>query len=545
MQAAAPTPTPVPGESNRNQHVIDVLSGLTVALALVPEAVAFAFVAGIPPIFGLYAAFMVGLITAVIGGRPGMISGATGALAVVMTGLVTKGNELGVAAGYDGEYGRGLQYLFATVILMGWIQITAGICRLGKFVRLIPFPVMLGFVNGLAIVIGKAQFGQFEQLTTPGDTATAEWIGGNKLWITIGFIALTMAIIHFWPKINKKVPGALLAIIVVTAIVHFSGLEIDTVKTYLVNRTGNEAASVEGSFPPFNGIPDIPYTWETFIFILPFAIILASIGLIESLMTLSLIDDMTNTRGRGNKECVGQGVANVVTGAFSGMGGCAMIGQSMINISSGGRGRLSGIVAALGLLAFILFGASWIEMVPLAALVGVMFIVVIATFEWTTLKILHKVPLSDAFTVVLVTVVTVYTDLAIAVGVGILWSAVVFAWKAARHMNAVEKINDEGSKIYILHGPLFFGSTLSFKEIFNIEEDPEDVIIDFRFTRVWDHSGVEAIGALAERYQAAGKKLHIRHLSKECAKLLDKASTMIEVNRLEDPDYHIADDRLG
>ena len=301
---------------------------------------------------------------------------------------------------------------------------------------------------------------------------------------------------------------------------------------------------MQGSFPPFN-IPDIPYTWETLEFIFPYAVILASIGLIESLMTLSLIDDITNTRGRGNKECVGQGVANVLTGGFSGMGGCAMIGQSMINISSGGRGRLSGIVAAIGLLAFILFAASWIEMVPLAALVGVMFIVVIATFEWTTLRILHKVPLTDAITVILVTTVTVFTDLAIAVGVGIVWSALVFAWNAAKHMNAIGRVNDDGQKEYELHGPLFFGSTASFRDIFDIEKDPDDVIIDFKYTRVWDHSGLEAINALAERYRAAGKTLHIRHLSKECAKLLDRSSDLVEVNRLEDPDYHIADDRLA
>ena len=324
---------------------------------------------------------------------------------------------------------------------------------------------------------------------------------------------------------------------------------MDTVKTYLVNRTGDVNASValpEGHFfIPFNGLPDVPYTWETLSFILPYAIILASIGLIESLMTLTLIDDITQTRGQGNRECLGQGSANVLTGLFSGMGGCAMIGQSMINITSGGRGRLSGIVAALGLLMFILVAAPLIEVVPIAALVGVMFIVVIATFEWTTFRVLHKIPRADAITVILVTVVTVFTDLAIAVGVGIVWSALVFAWNAARHMNVVVKTTDEGSKVYELHGPLFFGSTTSFRELFTINDDPEEVIIDFQFTRVWDHSGIEAINALTERYRAAGKKLHIRHVSRECSKLLNRASSIVEINRLEDPDYHVADDKLG
>ena len=523
----------------QSQRLIDVLAGLTVAFALVPEAVAFALVAGVPPLVGMYAAVIVGLITAVIGGRPGMISGAAGALAVVMVDLVKEGNARGIAAGFEGD--QGLQYLFATVLLMGTIQITAGVFRLGKFIRLIPAPVMLGFVNGLAIVIGWAQFGQFKTLTEPGNAQTEAWLGSGSLGLMIGLIVVTMAMIHFLPKINKNIPSALVAIAVITAVVVLFDIDTGTVGTYLVNRTGNADASISFQGIPWNGLPDVPYTWETLIFIAPYAIILASIGLIESLMTLSLIDDITGTRGRGNKECVGQGVANVTCGFFSAMGGCAMIGQSMIAVTAGGRGRTVGITAAVGLLIFILFAAPVIEMVPLAALVGVMFIVVIATFEWTTFKVLRKMPLSDALTVILVTTVTVMTDLAIAVAIGVVWSALVFAWQSARHMQATRQINDQGQAEYRLLGPLFFGSTTSFRDVFRVEDDPKDVIIDFGQTRVWDHSGIEAIQALADRYRAVGKTLHLRHLSQECHKLLDKAGNLVEVNRLEG--YFIADDR--
>ncbi len=495
----------------------DILSGLTVALALVPEAVAFAFVAGVEPLVGLYAAFMVGLITAAIGGRPGMISGATGALAVVMVTLVAE---------------HGVEYLFATVVLMGAIQIGAGVLRLGKFIRLIPHPVMLGFVNGLAIIIFLAQLGQFKIADAEG---AMQWMQGPALFMMLGLVALTMAIMYFLPKLTTAFPSALAAILVVTALVH--GLNLDT-------RTVGDLASVSGGLPSFH-IPMMDFNLENLRIILPYAVILAAIGLIESLMTLSLIDEITETRGRGNRECIGQGVANVVTGFFGGMGGCAMIGQSIININSGGRGRLSGITAALCLLGFIVFASSLIEMIPLAALTGVMFMVVVGTFAWSTLRILHKIPLSDALVLVLVSAVTVFTDLAIAVGVGVIVSALVFAWQNARRIYSEISVDTNGTKTYRLHGPLFFGSVRSFHDQFSPAEDPDEVVIDFRGSRVCDHSGLEAVNSLTERYLAQGKKLRLKHLSAECRELLDKAGSMIEVNVIEDPRYRVAVDKLA
>ncbi len=495
----------------------DVLSGLTVALALVPEAVAFAFVAGVEPLVGLYAAFLVGLITAVIGGRPGMISGATGALAVVMIDLVAR---------------HGIEYLFATVVLMGAIQITAGIFRLGKFIRMVPHPVMLGFVNGLAIVIFLAQLSHFR---VTDDNGTIAWLSGSALWLLLGLIILTMLIIHFLPKITRAIPSSLAAIIVVSALV--IGLELDV-------RTVGDMTSIAGGLPSFS-LPDIPFTVESLLIIFPYAFVLALIGLIESLLTMTLIDELTQTRGRGNRECIGQGSANIVTGFFGGMGGCAMIGQSMINVNSGGRSRFSGISAALFLLCFILFAHGLIEMIPLAALIGVMFIVVVGTFEWSSFRIIGKIPRTDAFVLILVSAVTVATDLAVAVVVGVIVSALAFAWKTAKRMDADSYINESGSKVYQLRGQLFFSSTQSFKDLFNPGNDPDDVIIDFANTRVYDHSGLEAIDAIAERYSNAGKTLHIRHLSEECRTLLAKAGDLVEVNVMEDPSYHIADDRLA
>ncbi len=495
----------------------DVLSGLTVALALVPEAIAFAFVANVDPLVGLYAAFIVGLIASAIGGRPGMISGATGALAVVMVSLVLD---------------HGVEYLFAAVVLMGIIQVGAGVLKLGKFIRLVPYPVMLGFVNGLAIVIFLAQMQQFQ---VEGADGTREWMSGPALWMLLGLIALTMAIIHFLPKFTKAIPSSLAAILVVSIIAIVFGLDV---------RTVGDMASIAGGLPEFS-IPSVPFTWETFWIILPYSIVLAAIGLIESLLTMSLIDEITETRGQGNRECVGQGTANVVTGFFGGMGGCAMIGQSMININSGGRGRLSGISAALFLLCFILFASDLIEMIPLAALIGVMFIVVIGTFEWSSLRILRKIPKADAFVLVLVSGVTVVTDLAVAVVVGVIVSALVFAWETAKRMDADTHIDENGVKIYTLRGPLFFGSIHSFKNLFDPRNDPGEVVVDFANTRVCDHSAVEAIDALAERYLNAGKSLHIKHLSPECRKLLTKAGDLVEVNVIEDPKYHVADDRLA
>ncbi|MBR9727756.1 SulP family inorganic anion transporter [Shewanella intestini] len=503
----------------------DILSGLTVALALIPEAVAFAFVAHVEPMVGLYAAFIMGLITALIGGRPGMISGATGAMAVVMVSLVVE---------------HGVEYLFAAVVLAGGIQILAGVCKLGKFIRIVPYPVMIGFVNGLAIVIFLAQLGQFKVKDGAGNMV---WMESTPLMLMLGLIALTMAIIHFLPKLTTAIPSSLVAILTVTGIVVGFDLDTRNVLDFLKTMSGDEAATIAGTLPSFS-IPSVPFNFETLYIILPYACILAAVGLIESLLTLTVIDEMTNSRGKGNKECVGQGVGNITSGFFGAMGGCAMIGQSMININSGGRGRLSGITAALALLAFILFGAAFIEIIPLAALVGVMFIVVLGTFEWASFKVMRKVPKHDAFVIVLVTTVTVFTDLAFAVFVGVIVSALVFAWEHAKHINVETSVDANGWKIYRLNGPLFFGSAASFLELFTAKDDPQDVIIDFQNSRVADHSALDAIDTLAERYVNAGKTLHLRHLSQDCQALLHKAGNLVEVNLIEDPSYKVADDKL-
>ncbi|MBP83200.1 MAG: sodium-independent anion transporter [Verrucomicrobiales bacterium] len=505
----------------------DLLSGLTVALALVPEAVAFAIIAGVPPLVGLYAAFMVCLITSVAGGRPGMISGATGALAVIMVGLVKIGNERGMELGL-GET-AGLQYLFAAVILMGVIQIACGTLKLGRFVRLIPQPVMFGFVNGLAIVIFQAQFPMFtEAPTTPG----ASWLGGSALFVMGGLVLLTMLISFFLPKLTTNVPASLIGIVVVSLIVILGGVDTLTV---------SNMASIKGGLPELVNFT-IPFNWDTLVFIAPFSVILAAVGLIESLMTLTLIDELTETRGKSNRECVGQGVANIVTGFFGGMGGCAMIGQSIINIRSGGRGRLSGITAGVLLLCFILFASPLIERIPLAALTGVMFMVVIGTFEWSSIRILGKIPKADAFVLVLVSVVTVVThNLALAVIAGVIVSALAFAWKSAQHIHRETEMREDGTKVYYLHGPLFFGSITDFTTEFTPAEDPREVIVDMMDSRVWDHSGIEALQKLAERYRAADKTIHLQHISANCRQLLEKAGSMIDIIVLEDdPTYIVA-----
>ncbi|MES9941367.1 MAG: SulP family inorganic anion transporter [Candidatus Thiodiazotropha sp. 6PLUC2] len=504
----------------------DVLSGLTVALALVPEAVAFAFVAGVTPLTGLYAAFMMGIITAIVGGRPGMISGATGAMAVVMVALVAE---------------HGVEYLFAAVLLAGIIQILAGILRLGKFIRIVPHPVMLGFVNGLAIVIFLAQLKQFQIADPEGNLV---WMTGLPLWTMLGLIALTMAIIHYLPKLTSAIPASLVAIVTITLLVTVFNLDARTVQDVLRDLSGDINATIAGGLPSFH-IPMVPINLDTLHIILPYSVILAGVGLIESLLTMSLIDELTETRGQGNRECIGQGVGNTVNGLFGGMGGCAMIGQSMININSGGRGRLSGITAALFLLLFILVGSSLIEVIPIAALVGVMFIVVMGTFEWASFRLLGRIPLADTFVGILVAVVTVLTDLAIAVVVGVIVSALVFAWQHAKQMVADIKVDEYGIKYYHLHGPLFFGSVQTFADIFDPKNDPHEVIVDFADARVIDHSGLEAIDSLAERYMREQKTLHIRHLSQECQNLLVKAGDLVEVNMMEDPVYRVADDRLG
>lgn len=506
----------------------DVLSGLTVALALVPEAVAFAFVAGVSPIVGLYGAFMMGLVTAIFGGRPGMISGATGALAVVMVSLVKEGN----AMGGEGSI-MGLQYLFATLVLTGLIQVAAGYFKMGKFVRMIPHSVMMGFVNGLAIVIFTSQLGMFK--------SEGHWLTGIPLYTMLTLVGLTMGIMILLPRLTKKLPSALIAIITVSLIVIFGEVETETVKSFIVAGGGD---GIRAGLPTFN-IPMIDLSFETIKFISPYALILSAIGLIESLMTLNLIDELTETHGNGNKECVAQGAANILNGFFGGMGGCAMIGQSIINIKSGGRGRLSGITAALALLCFILFASAYIEMVPIAALVGVMFMVVIGTFAWNTFKIWNKIPLVDIIVIVLVTVLTVIFDLAIAVIAGVIVSSLVFAWENALRIRARKFVDNHGVKHYEIYGPLFFGSVELFNTKFELANDPKEVIIDFKESKIMDQSAIEAINKLAERYQNNGKTIHLRHLSKDCVKLIKKAEKICDVNVLEDPDYFVAIDNYN
>jgi SulP family sulfate permease len=567
----------------------DVLSGLTVALALVPEAVAFAFLADVPPLVGLYAAFIICLVTSILGGRPGMISGATGAMGVVVVSLIAH---------------HGIGYLFPAVVLCGMFQIAVSALRLGKLIRIVPHPVMLGFVNGLAVVILLAQMNSFKTLDASGAMA---FLTGTRLWIMLALVAVTMGIIAFLPRFTRAVPSSLVAIIGVslaaTAINGYppeAGLRpVLTVKDMLLDRTRAAAiasvqrenvaavvaqataslpagftvvASGAGPIEPLSsdqlaatlasidpatvgiagGLPRPvwwdytlpPMTFATLWIILPFSLILAGVGLIESLMTLTLIDELTETRGQSNKECAGQGIANIVCGLLGGMGGCAMIGQSLINVKSGGRGRLSGITAAVALLLFILFLAPSIEAIPMAALVGVMFMVVIGTFEWTTLQTWRRVPLPEVLIMVTVAAYTVLMhDLATAVILGVALSALVFAWNKSKHLIADITYNEHGSKIYQLHGVLFFGSVTRFRDLFGPQDDPEDVVIDFYFSRVYDQSGLEAINTLAERYQKVGKRLHLRHLSDDCRKLLDRAGDLVEVNISEDPHYHVATER--
>ena len=504
----------------------DLLSGITVALALVPEAVAFAFVAGVSPVVGLYGAFMMGLITAVFGGRPGMISGATGAMAVVMVHLVSEGNALG------GSDTAGLQFLFVTLILAGLIQVAAGVLRLGKFVRMIPHSVMMGFVNGLAIVIFLSQLSMFK--------SQGEWLSGSALSTMIGLVALTMAIMVGLPYLTKKVPAALTAIVVVSLLVIFGNLETETVRSFVV---ANGGTGIQAGFPSFN-LPIISFSLGTLFFILPYACILAAIGLIESLMTLNLIDELTDSHGSGNRECAAQGLGNIVNGFFGGMGGCAMIGQSIINIKSGGRGRLSGITAALALLGFILFGASYIEQVPIAALVGVMFMVVFGTFAWSSFQVWNKVPKSDVIVIVLVTSLTVIFDLAIAVLAGVVVSSLVFAWENAKRIRARKHLDEHGVKHYEIYGPLFFGSIELFNSKFDVQNDPDEVVIDFKDSRILDQSAIECVNKLTERYLKKGKNIHLRHLSADCVKLIQKAEKICDVNVLDDPDYFVAIDNF-
>lgn len=501
---------------NLNQKVdykTEVLSGLTVALALVPEAVAFAMIAGVSPLTGLYAAFMMGLITSVFGGRPGMISGATGAVAVVLVVLAKS---------------HGVEYIFATVILAGIIQAVAGILRLGKLIRLVPHPVIFGFVNGLAIIIFMSQLDQFKDIS-------GNWLTGSSLYILLGLVLLTMMIIYGLPKITKAIPASLTAILFIFGLVSYFNIDTKTV---------GDMASIQGGFPPFH-IPSVPFTLETLTLIFPYAAIVAGVGLIESLLTLNIVDEITETRGRGNKEAVAQGAANILSGFFSGMGGCAMIGQSLINVSNGARARLSGIVAAVMLLVFVMFGSSLIEKVPMAALTGLMIMVSIGTFEWASLKTFTKMPKSDIFVMVMVTLVTVVLhNLALAVIIGVIIAALVFAWDNAKRIRAKKYIDEKGIQHYEIYGPLFFGSITTFNEKFDIINDPTEVIIDFAESRVLDMSAIEALNKITERYQKVGKQLHLKHLSPDCRQLLKNAESIIDVNVLEDPTYKIAIDKI-
>ncbi|MBR9913869.1 MAG: SulP family inorganic anion transporter [Algicola sp.] len=528
----------------------DILSGLTVALALVPEAVAFAFVAGVDPLVGLYGAFMMGIVTSLFGGRPGMISGATGAMAVVMVHLIQKGNEVGMTLENPTE-NLGLQWLFITLLIVGGIQILAGVFKLGKFVRLIPHPVMMGFVNGLAIVIFLSQLRLFPNVV-PKDISfindTSEWFSAlfsnGTFWTMMAFIGLTMAIMYGLPKLTKKIPAALIAIIAVACITIFGGIEVSTVGSFIREGGGS---GLEGSLPTFQDqifglFGSFSGHWSL---IISTAIILAAVGLIESLMTLNLVDEITETRGNGNRECMAQGGANILNGLFGGMGGCAMIGQSIINVDSGGRGRLSGAIAAIALLCFILFGAPLIEQIPIAALVGVMFMVVIGTFAWSSFRIIRKIPLSDALVLIAVSAITVWKDLAIAVIAGVIISALVFAWKNATMIRARKRIQADGTKTYEIWGPLFFGSIQNFNSKFDVKNDPQHVEIDFIESRVSDHSALEAIFNLVHKYEAEGKSIKLKHLSEDCKRLMYKASPKFKeviVEDIDDPRYHLAAD---
>jgi SulP family sulfate permease len=499
--------------SQKVDYKTEILSGLTVAMALIPEAVAFAFIAGLSPLTGLYAAFMMGLVTSIFGGRPGMISGATGAVAVVLVTLVAS---------------HGVEYIFATVIVAGLLQVAAGTLRMGKLIRLVPQPVIFGFVNGLAIIIFMSQLDQFKG-------ADGNWLTGQTLYILLALVGLTMLIIWGLPKITKVVPASLTAILTVFGLVTLLGIDTKTV---------GDLASIKGGFPPFH-IPAVPFTFETLQIIFPYAAVVAGVGLIESLLTLNIVDEITETRGRGNKEAVAQGTANILSGLFSGMGGCAMIGQSLINISSGARARLSGIVASVMLLVFIMFGSSLIEQVPMAALTGLMIMVSIGTFEWASLKTFTKMPKSDVFLMVLVTLVTaVLHNLALAVLIGVILAALFFAWDNAKRIRARKFVDDHGVKHYEMFGPLFFGSITAFNEKFDVLNDPEEVVIDFAESRVVDMSAIEALNKITERYLKVGKKVHLKHLSPDCRKLIEKADSIIDVNVMEDPTYKLAVDKI-
>ncbi|RXG25967.1 SulP family inorganic anion transporter [Leeuwenhoekiella marinoflava] len=494
----------------------EVLAGLTVAMTMIPESLSFAILAGFPPLMGLYASFIAGLVTAIFGGRPGMISGGAGATVITLIALMNS---------------NGLEYVLAAVALAGVIQIFIGLFKLGKFIRLVPHPVMFGFVNGLAIVIFMSQIKQFKTIVN----GEISWLTGTPLLIMVGLVALTIGIVIFLPKLTKAVPSSLVAIIVVFLLVYFLGIDTKTVK---------DIASVSGGFPPFH-IPEIPISFETLKIIAPYSMVMAAVGLTEGLLTLNLVDEITETKGNGNRECVAQGGANILNGFFFGMGGCPMIAQTLVNLSAGSRARLSGIIAALTILTIVLFGAPVIEKVPMAALVGVMIMVAIGTFEWVSLKIVNRVPKKDVFLVIIVAVITVILhNLALAVLVGVILSALFFAWESAKRIRARKYVDDDGIKHYEIFGPLFFASTTNFIEKFDVLNDPEEVIIDFKESRVSDMSAIEALNVITQRYHKIGKKVHLRYLSKDCIRLLKNAEAIIDVNIMEDPTYKIVENRI-
>ena len=492
----------------------EILAGLTVAMTMIPESLSFAILAGFPPLVGLYAAFIMGLVTAVFGGRPGLVSGGAGATVIVLIALMNS---------------NGLEYVFAAVALAGVIQIIVGLFKLGKFIRLVPQPVMYGFVNGLAIIIFMSQLEQFKTVVN----GQSVWLTGNPLYIMLGLTLLTIAIVLLFPKISKAIPASLVAIIVVFGLVLGFGIETKTVA---------DIASISGGFPPFH-IPNIPLTFQTLQLIFPYALIMASVGLTEGLLTLNLVDEITGTKGKGNKECIAQGSANILNGFFFGMGGCPMIAQTLVNLSAGSRARLSGIVAAFTILLIILFGAPIIEKLPIAALVGVMVMVAIGTFEWISFKIINKMPKHDIFVGILVAIITIMLhNLALAVLIGVIISALVFAWESAKRIRAKKYIDDNGVKHYEIFGPLFFGSTTAFAEKFDVFNDPTEVIIDFKESKIADMSAIDALNKITERYARLNKKIHLRHLSADCRQLLHNADEVIEVNIMEDPIYKVAVD---
>ena len=601
----------------------DVLAGITVSLAMIPEVVAFAFVAQISPIVALFGAFVVGIISAVFGGRPGLISGAAGAVAVIFVHMIQEGHAKGLLFDNPVE-NMGYFYLLAAVVLMGIIQVFAGVFKLGKFVRLIPHPVMMGFVNGLAIVIFMAQLGMFKEnkkdffgqnmrnteskdliynvsdnevrdlisntvlfsiegnsvknsntneevfFVSEGqvfDTKTKKVIfnasekgfysvtdsgvvkatmQGKTLYLMIGLVLLTMLIVWGLPKLTTKIPAALTAILIVTLISIFGGLHSINVGDFIRDGGGAGLNGIDEISKKLNILElwsNLPFNLDTLRFIAPYAFLAASVGLIETLMTMNLVDELTDSRGNGNKECVAQGAGNIVSGMFGGTGGCGMIGQTVININAGGRGRLSGVMMSLTLLTFILFADKYIEQVPIAALVGVMFMMVIETFAWSSFRILKKIPMSDAFVLIIVSAVTVFFDLAIAVFVGVIISALSFAWTSAKKIRARKRLKEDGTKIYEIWGPLFFGSITEFNGKFDIKNDPESIEIDFVEARISDHSAIEAIFILVEKYHAVNKKIILKHLSEDCKVLLYKASpifTDIIEEDIDDPRYHLA-----